>query len=92
VRRLALLAALALPLSACSSAETRSENRSIRKGAISVGMTMEDVSTVWGPPTNIVRATSDIGEDVQWVYADGRSVDFNEGVVKSFEDPGAPPK
>ncbi|HXS99653.1 MAG TPA: hypothetical protein VN915_03190 [Elusimicrobiota bacterium] len=88
MKRLALLAALAVPLSACAAGE----HRAVRRGAISVGMSMDQVSEIWGPPANVVRATSELGEDVQWIYSDGRLADFDGGAVKSFEDPASPPK
>jgi hypothetical protein len=49
-------------------------------------MTRENVSASWGFPANKIRATSDIGENEQWVYDDGRSVNFDNGVLTSFQD------
>jgi hypothetical protein len=87
LRRLALLAALALPLSGCFSGERRGP-----RGPLHAGMTREQVSERWGPPESMSRAMSDLGENEQWLYPDGRSVDFSNGVLTGFQDSVAPAK
>ena len=81
LRSLPLLAALSLSLSGCLQGAQRIQNGPLRKG-----MTREEVSASWGFPANKIRATSDLGVNEQWVYDDGRSADFDNGVLTSFQD------
>lgn len=84
-RRLACVLLLAWPLTGCVRADRRIANAALR-----LGMTREEVSASWGPPASKTRASSDLGENESWIYADGRSVEFDGGVLKSFEDPASP--
>jgi hypothetical protein len=55
-------------------------------------MTRDEVSASWGAPASMSRAKSDLGENEQWIYPNGRSADFENGVLASFEDPALPRK
>lgn len=81
LRRLSSLAALALSLNGCAPGAQRREIRPLR-----LGMTREEVSASWGFPASKARAASELGTNEQWIYADGRSADFDDGVLKSFQD------
>ncbi len=79
---LSFLAALALAVKRLH----RGRPRGSKNGPIRVGMTMQEVSASWGFPASKTRATSDLGSNESWVYADGRSVNFNNGVLMSFSE------
>ena len=76
-----VLAALVLSLSGCAH-----ESRRIAHGPLRSGMTREDVATSWGAPASKARAASELGENEQWLYSDGRSAVFDNGILTSFEE------
>jgi hypothetical protein len=85
--RLPLLAALAVSLCGCLPGERRAQS-----GPLQAGMSREQVIVGWGPPESMSRATSELGENEQWLYSDGRSADFSNGVLTSFQGPESPRK
>lgn len=87
LRRLALLAGLAFPLSGCLPGERRAPSAPLQ-----AGMTREQVSRNWGAPASMSRAMSDLGENENWLYSDGRSADFANGVLTGFSGPDSPRK
>jgi hypothetical protein len=68
-------------MSACAHGSRR-----IAHGLLRAGMTREEVSAAWGIPASKARAASDLGENEQWLYSDGRSAVLDNGRLTSFQD------
>ncbi|MGH7983703.1 MAG: hypothetical protein ACREFF_11265 [Candidatus Udaeobacter sp.] len=61
------------------------ENMELAKaGKVKVGMIEEQVEMAWGKPDHVNRYTTSGGEVEQWVYANGDSLTFRNGVLRSM--------
>jgi hypothetical protein len=59
-----------------------------RRGDPRVGMTASQVeATCWGKPGHVNRTHTADGISDQYVYGDGRYVDFRDGIVTSIQGP-----
>ena len=61
------------------------ENMELAKaGKVRVGMIEEQVEMAWGKPDQVNRYTTANGQVEQWVYANGDSLTFTNGILRSM--------
>jgi hypothetical protein len=56
----------------------------VKQGKMRVGMIEEQVEMAWGKPDHVNRYSTANGEVQQWVYSNGDSLTFTNGILRSM--------
>lgn len=69
-----------------SSGFSSEEKRSVSKGEVHIGMSVQAAEAAWGRPKSVNRTTDASGVREQWVYGDGNYLYMRNGRLESFQN------